>query len=148
MGYIKDLYTKKPTTVKKFVKKIFNACDVIGERDWGAYRDDEDDVLFRLAFNKTFDEDCCNVKEVYLEDFAIYLDDEYLELENGAVDKYLEFMSKIFKEKYVIEFFNYRNEQRNDFVNEFDTETAKVGQSLLRCIEHSNTQVNEETNNF
>ena len=24
MGYIKDLYTKKPTTVKKFVKKIFN----------------------------------------------------------------------------------------------------------------------------
>ncbi|MBQ3502139.1 MAG: hypothetical protein IJA72_00535, partial [Clostridia bacterium] len=127
--------------------KIDSDKQVLGEIELCKYREEDDDVLFYIVSKE--DEDIVQV--VKLEDFGIYYEGEYLELEDERVNEYLKFMAKIFKEKYVIDFFAYRNNERNEYVCQFDEETEEFGAELFDIVEQSKkkrTQKSEETYNF
>jgi len=148
MSYIVDLYTKKPQIVKNFIKKTFQS-----NKDLKILENIEEDDFFKeneyLEFYIALGGG--EYQNIVLEDFVIYEDGKRLEIGDKRIDTYLKLMAKIYGDKYITEFEGYRNSERNDWVDAFDSMTTSLKEEMIEVAKkqkRKKAQQNEETNNF
>ena len=133
MDYIKELYAKKPELVKKFIKKVFKI-----EKDEYIVETEEQDKFLKTEGEIAFvliNIEKREAKELILEDFEIWYDDEGLEIGDVRLDAYLKFMAKVFGEKFVSSFRDYRNGVISDYISDFDATTKNMERELFEVVE-------------
>ncbi|MBQ7797800.1 MAG: hypothetical protein IJ371_01610 [Clostridia bacterium] len=135
MSYIKDLYEKKPVIVKKLIKKLFN---LEKEQDVFPVNPDEgligeNDIMFNFINKKNG-----KVEVVVLEDFAICYGLKYLEMSDRRLREYLKFMAKLYGNKYLQGFHDYRTEERKELIGEFNAITYAMEAQLSEAINSMN----------
>ena len=148
MNYIRDLYNKSPEIVKKFIQREFqpNKYEKIVEHT------EEDEFLKTDEYVELFvGLGGGRYQVIILEDFAISCNGEYIEIGDKRIDTYLKLMAKIYGDKYITEFEGYRNSERNDWVDAFDSMTTSIKEEMLEVAKkqkEKKVQQNKETNNF
>lgn len=142
MNYIKDLYEKKPTVVKKLIKKLFNLekeQDVFPVNpDEGLI--DENDIMFNFINKKNG-----KVEVIVLEDFAICYGLYYLEMSDRRLQEYLKFMAKLYGNEYLQGFHNYRAQERKELIGEFNAITYGIEAKLAEAINSLNKKDSNKT---
>ena len=105
MGYIKELYAKKPILVKSWMRKVFNVTEQYRIFDIKPMDEcvEQNCVLLGLISLKTRD-----VTEILLEDFAIWHGDECIEIDDKRLQYYLIQMAKNCDDKYIQGFHNFK----------------------------------------
>ncbi len=133
MSYIRELYTKKPQIVKKMLDKLFVEKKIV-EVSHKEEEFDENDIMFNLINKFTGDE-----TKIVLEDFAICYGLEYLEMSDRRLQEYLKVMARIYGNKYLQGFHDYRNQERKELISEFNAETYAMEAKLANEI-NKNTE--------
>ncbi|MFQ6723820.1 MAG: hypothetical protein ACLRFE_00615 [Clostridia bacterium] len=128
MNYIRDLYTKKPQIVKKMLNRLFWDKKTV-EVSHDEEEFDENDIMFNLINKLTGEE-----TKIVLEDFAICYGLEYLEMSDRRLREYLKFMAKLYGNEYLQEFHNYRIQERNELIGEFNSATYVMEGELAKAI--------------
>ena len=131
MNYIKDLYIAKPTLVKRAIMKLFNIKKLENVIEVNPDEDilSENDIMFKLI-----DEKNGSAVDVVFEDFAICYDKYYLNLDDGRLQEYLNFMARIYKNKYLQGFHDYRKVECNELVSVFNARTYAMEAKLADAI--------------
>jgi len=125
MSYIKDLYEKKPELVKGAIRRLFNI-----KRDENfVLLTNIDGVLINFI-----DKENGEFKDIVLEDFAICYGLEYIEMSDRRLQEYLKFMARVYGNKYLQGFHNYRMEERKKLISEFNTLTYAMEGELAKAI--------------
>ena len=150
MNYIKELYTKKPELLVEFAKKTFKTrydnhvrvAHAVNKNNLG------DRVLF-IMYSSEYN----NLEHELLEfkDFSINWKDEDLKYNDKRLIRYFKFMTKIYGLEFLREFREYRKNQRNAWLDEFDAETTYMEKEILAVVDKSKNKKAkevEETNNF
>lgn len=147
MNYIKDLYEKRPELVNNFIKKFFqfNKNEKIVEHieEDEFWKTDEYVELFVGLGGGQY-------QDLIIEDFAICCNGDYLEIGDKRIDTYLKLMAKIYGDEYVLRFHEYRNGERNEWLDEFDALTTSIEKDMFKAVEQSKKknvgQVKEQNN--
>ena len=131
MKYIKNLYTKKPTLVRSWVRKMFNVKNQQRLFDIVSLNKDVNENCVLLGL---IDLDTRDVAEILLEDFDVCYGDEYLEIDDKRLEYYLIHMAQNCDDKYIQGFHNSRSEERKDLITTFNEDTYNLEAKMAEAI--------------
>lgn len=131
MKYIKNLYTKKPTLVRSWVRKMFNVKNQQRLFDIVSLNEDVNENCVLLGL---IDLDTRDVTEILLEDFDVCYGDEYLEIDDKRLEYYLIHMAQNCDDKYIQGFHNFRSEERKDLITTFNEDTYNLEAKMAEAI--------------
>lgn len=131
MKYIKNLYTKRPTLVKAWVRRMFNVKNQQRLFDIVSLNEDVNENCVLLGL---IDLDTRDVTEILLEDFGVWYDDEYLNINDKRLEYYLIHMAQNCDDKYIQGFHKFKTEERKDLVTMFNEDIYNIESKMAEAI--------------